>query len=391
MKSPLTGLLAILVLTLSGCSLLPEWVSAGNQRRSFQVRNVWVRSTAEKQNLGFRKINRFTPVLHTSAKHGDLVIQANALDGLVAYTREGGREVWRLRIQNGIEASAVLKGDYLFVGASDGQFYSVDAGSGEVLWTFPTRIENLSEPTVEDGVVYFLTGANSLYALDASTGKQLWLYTRPDSSSLSIRGGSRPAYRMGTVYVGFSDGALVALVAKNGQVKWERQLNRNKRFRDLDTNPLVDEDVLYVLGFDDAAYALRAATGETVWRFDKGGYGGFLMIGDRLFFATSTDEFVAVDKTTGRQIWSFPTTGQGIATSPGILRGLLVFGESQGHLRFVDAGTGRQVGAFLPGRGIFSPPAIDEKNNRVFFISNEANLYQLEAKWGRPPLIPYLR
>lgn len=319
-----------------------------------------------------------------------MVIQANAIDGVVAYNREDGKLIWRLPIENGVESSAVGKGSFLFFGGNDGQFYSVDVESGQVLWSFPTRVENLSEPLVEDGVVYFLTGGNSLYALDAENGKQIWLYTRPETSSLSIRGGSKPAYKNGTLYVGFSDGALVALIAKSGQVKWEKQLNRNKRFRDLDTDPLIDGDVLYVLGYDDAAYALRASTGDQVWKFEKGGYGGLLIQGDRLYYATTTDEFVCVDKTTGRQIWTFPTKG-GLATSPALLKGVLVFGESQGLLHFIESGTGREVGHFDPGRGVFSPPTVEEKQNRVYFISNEGNLYNLEAKWGRPATIPYLR
>jgi outer membrane protein assembly factor BamB len=375
---------------LSGCSTLDRWLSRGAQKRSFQVRNVWTRTTTEKQNLGFRKINRFSPLLYNSKKWGPMVIQANAIDGVVAYNREDGKLIWRLPIENGVESSAVGKGSFLFFGGNDGQFYSVDVESGQVLWSFPTRVENLSEPLVEDGVVYFLTGGNSLYALDAENGKQIWLYTRPETSSLSIRGGSKPAYKNGTLYVGFSDGALVALIAKSGQVKWEKQLNRNKRFRDLDTDPLIDGDVLYVLGYDDAAYALRASTGDQVWKFEKGGYGGLLIQGDRLYYATTTDEFVCVDKTTGRQIWTFPTKG-GLATSPALLKGVLVFGESQGLLHFIESGTGREVGHFDPGRGVFSPPTVEEKQNRVYFISNEGNLYNLEAKWGRPATIPYLR
>lgn len=389
MKSTLTLVILSLGLLQAGCSSLD---AAAGRKRTFQVDNVWTRRTTEKPNLEFRKINRFTPIFYTSKNKwkGDLVIQANAIDGVVAYNRKWGFEVWRLPVLNGVESSAILKGSALYFGGNDGQFYRVDAETGNVAWTFPTRIENLSEPTVEEGAVFFLTGANSLYALDAETGKQLWLYSRPETSSLSIRGGSKPAYRNGTLFVGFSDGALVALISKTGQVKWEKQLSRNKRFRDLDSNPLVDGEVVYVIGYDDATYALRSATGDAVWKFEKGGYGGFQMIGDRLYFATTTDEFVAVDKTTGRQIWA-AKVATGIATASSTLKGLLVFGEAQGSLRFLDAGTGRQVGSFDPGGGILSPPAVDEKKDAVYFITNEANLYQLQAKWARPKASSYLR
>ncbi len=385
----MSSLLLILGLA-TGCSTFNSWLSQNNQKRTFQVRNVWTTQTTQGDNLGFRKINRFTPLFYKSKAKGEIVIQANSLDGVVAYHKDSGRQLWRLDVLNGVESSAVVKGTFLFFGASDGQFYCVDAEAGQVVWTFPTRIENLSEPVVEDGLVFFLTGANSLYALEASTGKQVWLYTRPDTSSLSIRGGSKPALKAGTLYAGFSDGAVVALLAKSGQVKWEKQLNRNKKFRDMDTNPLVDGDVVYVLGFDDATYALRTATGDLVWKFDKGGYGGFLMNGDRLYFGSSTDELIALDKTTGRAIWSRPVKN-GIATQPSMLKGVIVYGESLGSLRFVEASAGRELGHFEPGRGILSPPAIDDRHNMVYFVSNEANLYAIEAKWAPPKMLPQLR
>jgi outer membrane protein assembly factor BamB len=361
------------------------------ERRAFEIRKEWVRQGPENLNMGFRKINRMSPLLYVDKSHGEMIIQANSIDGIVAYERFSGREVWRLKVTNGVESSAGLVQDRLFFGGNDGQFYSVEANTGKIVWTFPTRIENLSEPLLDDGVVYFLTGNNSLYALDAATGKQNWLYTRQDPNPLRVRGGSKPALHNGTLIVGFSDGYLVGLTAKTGQLKWEKQLNRNKKFKDLDTNPLVEGEYVYALGFDDRLYCLRSASGESVWTSEKGGYGGMVIVGDRLFYATSTSEFLAVDKSTGNKIWSYPLPEGGIATTPTLYRGLIVFGESQGNLVFLDSGTGKPVGSFDPGRGILSPPTVDEKNNHVFFISGEANVYSLEIGFKYPNAIPYLR
>lgn len=377
-------ILLALSLLLSACSLLEKFETS-SPRRVFQTESRWVRQTIEKDNLGFRTINRMKPLLYK-----DWVIQANGVDGIGAYHHLTGAEIWKVSISNGAEASAALINDRIFIGAGDGQFYSIDADTGKVVWTFPTRIETLSEPLLHEGVLYVLTGNNSLYALDASSGRQLWLYTRQDTSSLSIRGGSKPAIRNGTLYVGFSDGAIVALLAQNGGVKWEKQLNRNKKFRDLDTDPLVEGDFLYALGYDDRMYCLRAATGEQVWVSPVGGYGAILSYQDRLFYAGSNGEFLAVNKETGQKLWAFPLK-EGIATSATLFKGLVIFGESQGALRIVDASNGKLISSFSPGRGIFSPPTVSEKSNMVYFISNEANLYGLKIGWTQAPAISYLR
>jgi outer membrane protein assembly factor BamB len=373
-------ILAVFMMGISACSQNPP-----RTQRHFVTNEVFVKRTTEADNLGFRKISRMKPLLYK-----DWVIQANGLDGIGAYDRLTGSEKWRLPIVNGAEPSATLIKDRVFIGASDGQFYSIDAETGKVVWTFPTKIETLSEPLLNEGVLYILTGNNSLFALDAATGKQLWLYTRQDTSSLSIRGGSKPALRNGTLYVGFSDGSIVALLAQNGALKWEKQLSHNKKFRDLDSDPLLEGDFMYVTGYDDHVYCLRAATGETVWQAPYGGYGSILLSGDRLYLASSSGEFLALQKETGQKVWSFPLK-EGIATGASMLKGLVVFGESQGALQILDAASGKQISSFSPGRGILSPPTVDEKTGMVYFISNEANLYALRVGWSNKAQIPYLR
>lgn len=380
----LRPVLFIISFLFIGCAQLENWRSNNTLTREFQVKTSWVKQTTEKDNLGFRKINRMQPLIYNN-----LVIQSNGLDGITAFDKFNGQIRWKTSIKNGSEAGAAIINDRLFLGGSDGLFYSLNANTGEVIWTFPTQLEIISEPLVDSGVVYFLTGNNSMYALDAATGKQVWLYTRQDSSNISIRGGAKPTLRNGTLYVGFSDGFLVALLSQNGAIKWEKQLNKNKKFKDLDSNPIIENEYLYVMGFDDKVYCLRAATGDQVWKFDQGGYGQGFIVGDRYYFASTEEKFVALNKMTGEVIWTVAIK-EGIATSAAAYKGMIIFGESQGKLNFVDSTNGKIMKTYDPGRGLMSQPVVDEKNNRLYFISNEANLYSLEIGWNYIKRIPYL-
>ncbi|WP_374073235.1 PQQ-binding-like beta-propeller repeat protein [Bdellovibrio bacteriovorus] len=376
-------LLGSLFLTLVGCTTvdrtLEQWSSKNNSKREYEVKTAWVRQTTVKDNLGFRKINRMTPLLV-----GDLVIQGNGLDGIVAYEKETGREKWRLPISNGVEPSAASIRDRLFVGASDGNFYSIESSTGQIQWSFPTKAENLSTPLLEEGIVYFLAGNNVFYALDAATGRQVWLYSRQDTSQFSIRGGSQAALKDGNLYVGFSDGSLVALNAKTGAVLWELQLNRNKRFRDIDATPVIDGNQIYIAGYDDKLYSVSLDKGEVQWRIDGGGYSAVTMAGDKIFYPTTNGEVWALKKANGDKVWSYKLK-EGIATQVKTYKGSLVFGESQGKLRFLDPNSGAELGAMEPGRGILSTPQVDEKNGRVYFISGEANLFAIDAGWIKTP------
>lgn len=74
-------------------------------------------------------------------------------------------------------------------------------------------------PLAVDGVLYMPTPYNTVIALDASTGKQLWEYKVPNNANASTRG---VAYWPGNaktgarIVFGTSDGALIALDAKTG-------------------------------------------------------------------------------------------------------------------------------------------------------------------------------
>lgn len=372
---------------LSSCSTLDRWASRNAERRDFQVRKVWVRQGPKEDNVGYRKINRMTPVLA-----GNLILSGNAIDGLVAMDRDSGEVKWRVPVINGIEGGAALIRDRLFVGGSDGKFYAVDARTGEVLWAFATNAESLGEPFLDGstGILYVLTAANVVHALDAESGRPVWVYSRQDAAQFNIRGGSKPALKGETLYVGFSDGFLAALNARTGAIRWDVQLNRNKRFKDVDSSAVIDGDRLYVAGYDDKLYSLSTETGEILWTLDRGGYAAVTVDGNRVYYPTSDGALLALDRGSGKILWDFKIK-QGIATGVVQQKGLLVFGESRGSVRFLEAGDGREVASFEPGRGVFSTPLVEEASGRVYFISNEANVYALEAGWKRAPAFPYLR
>lgn len=369
-----------------GCATWTENIKsqldAKEDKKTFQVKKLWVRDTLSETNEGFRKINRMTPIIYK-----DLIIQGNSIDGVVAFREKDGQKVWSIPVANGVEPSGALFKETLFISASDGHFYSIRAQTGEVLWKIQTQTENLGEPYYDsnEGVVYFQTGLSSLYSVDAESGRIIWTYARQDTSQFSIRGNSRPSVFQDMVYSGFSDGSLVAFNKKTGSVVWDVFLNRNKRFRDIDATPVVDGNLIYIQAFDDQLYCISATQGSVMWKVDFGGYYGVLLDQDRIYASTTKNQVVALNKKTGQVIWKYDTK-QGNPTQVVTYKGMAIFGESLGKLIFLNAETGVPISSFEPGRGVMSVPAINEKSNRVYFISGEGNLYALEAGYFRPNL-----
>lgn len=384
MKSFLILSCLTLSLGLGGCASLQSKIEnelAQNQdKKTFQIRKLWVRDTLSSENLAFRKINRMTPILFR-----DLVIQGNSIDGVVAYRAKTGNRVWTFPILEGVEPSGILFKETLFIPGGDGHFYALKAGTGEMIWKIPTKTENIGQPSYDStrGVVYFQTGLSSLYAVDAESGRILWTYVRQDTSQFSIRGSSRPSLYQNLVFSGFSDGSLVAFNKDTGSVVWEVFLNRNRRFRDIDASPVVDGDLIYVQAFDDQLYCISALQGSVQWKTDFGGYDGVLIDRENIFASTTDNQVVALDKKSGNVRWKY-SSQHGLPTKPVPYKGMIVFGESQGSLVFLNAQSGKVEGKFAPGRGIMSTPAVIDPKSQVYFVSGEGNLYALEAEWVRP-------
>jgi PQQ-dependent dehydrogenase (methanol/ethanol family) len=133
-------------------------------------------------------------------------------------------------------------------------------------------------PIVVDGVMY-VTGAWSIvYALDAKTGKELWVYD-PLVPRKTVIKACCDAVNRGVavwndkVYVGTLDGRLVALSKKDGSVVWEKMTVDPGQAYVITGAPRVAKGKVFI-GNSGADLAVRgyvsaydAETGDQQWRF----------------------------------------------------------------------------------------------------------------------------
>lgn len=384
MKLPIIKFILSGLFIFSSCQSLKSNFNDGNDTVSVQLKPVWVQDSLSSPNHFYRKVNFFTPIFYK-----DALLVANAIDGVASYNRSNQSVNWKLKLKFGVEASGILSGQYLYVGGLDGIMYAINADNGEIKWKYDTKAEITSAPLFSNNILYFLNGANTLFSLEAQTGKQIWIYNRQETTTkMTVRGGSRPTYQNGVIYSGFSDGALVAINASTGTPLWEVTLNQNGRFKDIDATPIVDDENIYINSYDDKLYCLSKSNGSILWKYNTGGATAPVTTGNKLFFSTSTGSVVALNKKTGALEWKKDDI-QGIATEPIIVKGFLAYGESQGPIKVVDLLTGQTKAAFDPGKGIMSKLSSDGANG-LYFISGEANFYQVNIVPVTKGMIPYL-
>ena len=153
--------------------------------------------------------------------------------------------------------------------------------------------------------------AASLVAQEAPPGlvtpQELLQGLKPDGSSWLLFGGS---------YTNQRHSPLTQITPENVNrlaPQWMFQTDTPARF---ETTPLLRDNVLYVTGPLNLAWAIDARTGREIWRYKRElpptgtltaccglVNKGFGVLGDRLFMTTLDAHLVALDMKTGGVVW----------------------------------------------------------------------------------------
>ena len=131
-----------------------------------------------------------------------------------------------------------------------------------------------TQPLVHDGVMYITGSYSRLYAIDVTTGEELWQYDArlPEGILPCCDVVNRGAALYGdTVYFGTLDARLVALDAKTGDVVWNKKIADYKEGYSYTAAPLIHDGLIITgnsggeFGIVGEVQARDAETGEMVW------------------------------------------------------------------------------------------------------------------------------
>jgi len=136
-------------------------------------------------------------------------------------------------------------------------------------------------PVVNDGVMFFPAGSVrriQIFAVDAATGKVLWVHEHKHPDDLTAFSTFHPHNRgvalyKDKVYFGTLDAKVVALDAKTGKVVWEKQVADNADGYYFNIAPMIVKGKVIIgtsgpgeMGIRGFIEALNADTGESAWR-----------------------------------------------------------------------------------------------------------------------------
>jgi outer membrane protein assembly factor BamB len=364
------AVVALLLLALAGCSTVGDMFSFGSSNLeppeplgeytpSVRIATVWNRNVGASAG---RRYLRLVP-----AVDGARVFAAERNGDVSGYELNSGEQLWETDTDLAIAGGPGVGEGLVLVGSSDGMVVALNADTGEQSWRRQLSSEVLAAPVAAQGVVVVRTQDGKLSGLAATDGTPLWVYDRA-VPALSLRGTSAPALAGDAVVAGFDSGLLVALALKDGQLLWESRIavasgrSELERLVDIDADPVVADDVIYVVTFQGRVAAVDRRSGNVLWRRDMSSHAG-MGVDERHLFITDDESFVwAVDRDNSASVWRQDKLARRALTPPTPFGAYVVVGDFEGYVHFLDREDGRQAGRVkVDGDGIaVAPVAVDE-------------------------------
>jgi outer membrane protein assembly factor BamB len=308
-----------------------------------------------------------------------------------------------------VATNATLKQTLVYDVTHAGVVSAFDASTGALAWRRTLAATVDSSPAVYRNTVYFGTNEGTLEALNAATGAVQCTFNVPISPPATTRGriigspvvgnvdGTGPTVFFGDAGVASATEAQnaghmwavtgVGNTAGNCKKKWSYSNWQNKGTNGTmtgvwDAAGLAQQSngtwavVFGTSNPDGAVYALNAATGARLWRFQTAQTGADQDVGaaptisppggngfaDGVVYIDGKDGIeYALDLRTGNMIWSFtlgPGSASALAVSTAVLAANTLVACYAGSLFALDATTGTQIWQATPGGTIQASPAV---------------------------------
>lgn len=354
------ALIAVLALALSACGSSPPAVPPTPLLDIVNPSIVVLQQWEKRVGAGSSYAGAaFEPAV------ADGIVYTAAADGRVsALALDGGDEVWRVELEQKLRSGAAVDPQSVYIASRDGQVVALNREDGTERWRTSLEREILEPPTVEGGHVLARAANGDLLSLDIVTGEQLWRYGSrvPD---LSVRGSAAPQWVPGGYIVPLDDGRLVALDERNGRTVWEAVISEPRgstpveRIVDVDTRPVVLDDIVVVGSRHGDLVAVNGQNGQPVWRHQLGAVSSLAAARDHIYVVEQDGEVSAAAVADGKPQWRQEGLRGRRLTAPVVLGQHLVVGDLEGYLHWMELHTGDIVARTRQSKApIFAAPKV---------------------------------
>lgn len=310
--------------------------------------------------------------------------------------------LWQTKLNgNVLFCDTVSDGEYIYTATADDDYphqcgiYCINQQSGEIVWYSESVNSVKNNICLYNDSVIVMESNGNIYSLDKTNGNVIWTSSVP-LGSYTVGTGSGICVDDGIVYAGVPR-IVTALSAVNGEILWSA--NRDSG----ENSPaefVVMGNKLLVSSHWDSLSALDKTTGKELWtnkdedlRFRSSTP---IAVDDKIILAADSNAVMLIDAESGvltdrivLEDYSFSSSAQpvihdGVAYIPTVNRGIIAFSLDSKQVLW-DFETGENILFTAPysGKGsktVESTPVLD--NGNLIFGANDGFVYTVNAQSG---------
>lgn len=349
-----TVALVALVLAVSGCASIKEWIPTipapslawlYNSKKPGPLPELKASATASiswQAQVGAAGPG-FSPTVLADA------IYAAAEDGtLVRVDPADGRTVWRANAGQKLSAGVGADATLVVVGSDKGDVLAFFP-DGKPAWKARVSTEVVSPPRVADGVVLVFTGDGSLHALNVADGSRKWASNRA-TPALIVRNYAGGVVYRGGLFVGTAGGHLLAIDVPTGLVGWDATVANPKgateleRIADVTSMPLALEKEVCAVAYQGRVACFDIGRGTLQWSRDISSLTNMATDIRNVYVTDDKGAVHALDRATGASVWKQDLLAKRKIGGPQMVGDFVGVVDVEGYLHLLSPINGAYVG-----------------------------------------------
>jgi outer membrane protein assembly factor BamB len=344
--------LFITIFFVTSCSTVPSFGLFDNDidpdepaiLKNIEDEKAKLKINWSKKYKGENLLGNFSPSFSSkSLFFGD---QEGNIDSLNA---KSGDSLWSFKhnkeITSGISAGF---GSIIFAD-EDGEIINLNQSDGTLIWKKNIKTEVLTAMPITAKYIIIKSSSGDLIALDKFSADVVWSY-RSVLPSLTVRGSSMPVIEQDKIYTTFDNGRLSVFELNNGFPLWDGAISYTEGTSDLenlidsDASPVVDGRLIYANNFQGNLAIFDSAQKRMIWKTKSSSFYSPLLLRNMMILTEYNSIIRSFSTKTFSESWKSEEYKNRNLSNAINFKGNIIFGDDKGFIHILDPLNGITIG-----------------------------------------------